>query len=69
MQASSKAPDRQGCRYVFADAQHHDAMAALGLPAAVLTTGYGNLRHGYLPHGVAAEHIVLLGDVQPPKTA
>lgn len=60
--------DGEGGRYVFAEAQHHDAMTALGLPAAVLTSGYDYLRWDDLPEGVTVEDIVLLGDAQPPET-
>ncbi|MGX1270778.1 hypothetical protein [Streptomyces phaeoluteigriseus] len=56
-------------RYVFANVQHYDVMASLGLDAARLTTGFSYLAGGDLPHGVAAEELVVLGGAARPTRA
>ncbi|WP_416974470.1 hypothetical protein [Streptomyces sp. 4F14] len=53
--------DGKDGRYVFADAQHYDVMALLGLSAPRLNTGYGALSQGYLPPGTALTELWLLG--------
>lgn len=54
--------DAEDGRYVFADAQHYDVMAALGLEAHRLNTGYALLSRGYLPEGLPPQDLVPLGD-------
>jgi hypothetical protein len=58
--------DGEGGRYVFADDQHYDVMATLGLDAARLTTGYEYLSRGHLPKGMSADDLVVLGGARLP---
>lgn len=56
--------DAEDGRYVFADAQHHDVMEALGLDAHRLSTGYAYLARGYLPEGLLTDELVVFGGVR-----
>ncbi|GHE74757.1 hypothetical protein GCM10014715_31710 [Streptomyces spiralis] len=58
--------DGEDGRYVFAEAQHFDAMDCLRLNAPRLTTGYRYLTQGDLPYGTTADDLVLLGGTQRP---
>ncbi|MFF0790828.1 hypothetical protein [Streptomyces spiralis] len=58
--------DGEHGRYVFADAQHFDAMDCLRLNAPRLTTGYRYLAQGALPYGTTADDLILLGGARRP---
>ncbi|USQ89028.1 hypothetical protein NFX46_37970 [Streptomyces phaeoluteigriseus] len=58
--------DGEDGRHVFADVQHYDVMACLGLHAPRLTTGFHYLAGGDLPYGTAAEDLVVLGGAVRP---
>ncbi|MFH9826972.1 hypothetical protein [Streptomyces bobili] len=58
--------DAEDGRYVFADVQHYDVMACLGLDASRLTTGFSYLAGGDLPYGTSAGDLVVLGGVVRP---
>ncbi|CAM5652195.1 hypothetical protein [Streptomyces aurantiogriseus] len=54
-------------RYVFANAQHYDVMACLGLNAPRLTTGHRYLSWGDMPYETPVEEVLLLGGARPPS--
>ncbi|MEU0596659.1 hypothetical protein ABZ484_00105 [Streptomyces sp. NPDC006393] len=58
--------DGEDGRYVFAEAQHFDAMDCLRLNAPRLTIGYRYLAQGELPYETTADDLVLLGGAQRP---
>lgn len=55
--------DVEDGRYLFADAQHHDVMEALGLDAHRLTTGFALLARGYLPEGLPPQELRVFGSL------
>ncbi|MFF4354276.1 hypothetical protein [Streptomyces sp. NPDC001530] len=58
--------DGEDGRYVFANDQHYDVMATLGLNAPRLSTGFGYLSSGELPYETAADELVVLGGAARP---
>ncbi|MFF7448248.1 MULTISPECIES: hypothetical protein [unclassified Streptomyces] len=55
--------DAEDGRYLFADAQHHDVMEALGLDAHRLSTGFALLARGYLPEGLPPQELRVFGSL------
>ncbi|MFF9626342.1 hypothetical protein [Streptomyces griseosporeus] len=58
--------DDEDGRYVFAEAQHADVMACLGLDPARLAYGYDEVGKGELPRGVVPWDLVLVGEARWP---
>jgi hypothetical protein len=58
--------DGEDGRYVFANAQHYDVMACLGLNAPRLSTGHRYLSWGDMPHETSADDLILLGGAKQP---
>ncbi|MGV9275249.1 hypothetical protein [Streptomyces griseosporeus] len=58
--------DGEDGRYVFAEAQHADVMACLGLDPARLAYGYDEIGKGRLPRGVVPWDLVLVGPARWP---
>jgi hypothetical protein len=58
--------DGEDGRYVFADAQHFDAMTCLHLNAPRLNTGYHYIAGGELPYETTADDLHLLGGAPRP---
>ncbi|MFF8972416.1 hypothetical protein [Streptomyces sp. NPDC014995] len=58
--------DGEDGRYVFANDQHYDVMAGLGLDAPRLCTGHRYLSWGDMPHETSADDLILLGGARRP---